>query len=423
MKNKSLINFTTIWVGQMLSGLGSGITAFALGIFVYQQTGSATNFSLVTLCLFVPSVLLRPIGGVFADRFDRRIMIIIGDIGSATGIVFILASVLTGTVELWKIYSGVTVSSIFVALQSPAYKAIITDLLTEEQFSRAAGMVQLASSAQHLLSPLIAGLLLSLSSIKIVLMIDISTFLFAVLTVTAIKSSLHPVINKKENSISSDLKEGWAAITSNRGVYILILIISLISFFIGILQTLFGPMMLSFTDAATYGFSQSAGATGMLISSLILGIAGIQKNHVNILVTGLAIAGVCLSLMGMATSILFITGFFFLLFSALPLINTSADVLIRKNIPNEKQGRAWGIIGLLSQIGFIAAYSISGFLADHLFIPLLEKGGALAPTIGRITGTGHGRGIGLMLIISGLCMITVTAITFRITALRDLNNN
>ncbi len=407
----------------MLSGLGSGITAFALGIYVYQQTKSASSFALVTLCLFLPSVLLRPIGGVFADRFDRRLMIIIGDIGSASGIIFILATVLTGTAALWKIYIGVTVSSVFVALQSPAYKALITDLLTEEQFSRAGGMIQLASSAQHLLSPLFAGLLLSFSSIKTVLIADISTFLIAVIAVTTVSGSLKSSTDKKRNSISYDLKDGWKAITSSRGVLALILLISLISFFVGFLQTLFGPMILSFTDAKTYGFTQSVSAIGMLISSLILGIINIQKKHINILFTGLAVAGICLSLMGMSTNILFLTAVFFLFFSALPLINTSADVLVRKNIPNEQQGRAWGIIGLLSQTGFIAAYSISGFLADRVFNPLLETGGVLASTIGKITGTGEGRGIGLILIISGLCMVSVTAVTFRNKSLRSLDSS
>jgi DHA3 family macrolide efflux protein-like MFS transporter len=78
-----------------------------------------------------------------------------------------------------------------------------------------------------------------------------------------------------------------------------------------------------------------------------------------------------------------IAGAAFLFFAALPFINTSADVLIRKNIPNEAQGRAWGIIGILSQIGYVVAYALAGVLTDHIFNPLLRHGGILASTVGR----------------------------------------
>ena len=86
-------------------------------------------------------------------------------------------------------------------------------------------------------------------------------------------------------------------------------------------------------------------------------------------------------------------------------MNTSADVLIRKNIPNELQGRVWGIISLLSQAGTALAYALSGVLADHIFEPMLAENGALAGSVGKLIGTGQGRGIGFMLILSGLGML------------------
>jgi DHA3 family macrolide efflux protein-like MFS transporter len=109
--------------------------------------------------------------------------------------------------------------------------------------------------------------------------------------------------------------------------------------------------------------------------------------------------------MGSTTSPVLLTVAFFLFFLCLPLINTSAEVLIRKGIPNELQGRAWGIIGLLSQIGYLAAYSVAGVLADRVFNPMLERGGVLALSVGRIIGNGPGRGTGLMLIVSGFGIV------------------
>jgi MFS family permease len=419
-KNNSFSRFMILWAGQLLSGLGNGMTAFALGVYVYNKTGSATGFAMVVLSLFLPSILLRPAGGVLADRFDRRLMIILGDTGSAAGILFLLVSFINGDPALWKIYSGVTVTSAFTAIQNPAYKASLTDMLTEQQFSRGSGLIQLASSAQHLISPALAGLLLAVSNVKTIMIIDLLTFITAVISVMVIKKKMLPSVKPLKQNFFNDMRKGWNALTSKSGVFILIMIISLVTFFVGFLQTLFAPMMLSITDSPTLGISQSTAASGMLLSSLVLGIFAVTKNYRKMLVTGLVLAGFFFAMIGVTDNILFITGSAFFFFCALPFINTSADVLVRKNIPNEMLGRAWGIIGVLSQGGFIAAYITAGFLADHVFNPLFNKGGALASTAGRIIGTGPGRGIGFMFIISGICVVITALITSQIKSLHSL---
>ena len=141
VSNKSFRKFMIIWFGEFVSSIGSGLTAFALAVYVFQMTGTATSVSLVILFSFLPSILLSPVAGVLADRFDRRLMMIAGDSFSALGLLFILLIMATGEIVLWQICLGVTISSIFIALMEPSYKATITDLLTEEQFSKASGLV------------------------------------------------------------------------------------------------------------------------------------------------------------------------------------------------------------------------------------------------------------------------------------------
>ncbi|KUO51089.1 MAG: macrolide transporter [Desulfitibacter sp. BRH_c19] len=424
VENKSFGKFLIIWAGELVSSIGSGLTAFALGVYVYQMTGTATSVALVILLAFLPSVLLSPIAGVLADRFDRRLMMIIGDGCSSFGLVFILLIMLTGEIALWQIYLGVMVSSVFVALLEPSYKATITDLLTEEQFSKASGLVQLAASSKYLLSPIIAGFLLSVTGLETILIIDISTIAVTVFAVMFVKKGMQ--VTKKEQErqkFLKDLAEGWNAVTEKKGVLFLIIIISIVTFFIGFVQTLSIPMMLSITDVKTLGIVESVSAMGMLVSSLIIGIFSITKKYTNELVIGLGFAGWFISLMGLTTNIFFIAGAFFLFFAALPFVNTSAEVLIRKTIANEKQGRAWGIIGIISQLGYIAAYCISGVLADYVFNPLLVEGGPLASTLGVVIGTGPSRGIGLLFIISGFMVIVLAVLIFKIKAIRALENN
>ncbi|MBX4265561.1 MFS transporter [Clostridium estertheticum] len=423
-QNKLFGRFLIVWVGQLISSIGSGLTAFSLGTYAYQKTHTASSFALVTLCTFLPAILLSPIGGVLADRFDRRVMMILGDLGSALGLVLILIIMLTGNIELWQIYIGAAISSVFAALQGPAYKASVTDLLTEDQFSKASGLVQLASSSKFLISPIISGLLLSITGIATVLTIDISTFAIAILAVFFIKKDLQIVDKNYESQhFMKNLAEGWDAIASNRGVVFLIMIISIVTFFIGFLQTLFGPLVLSFSDSKTLGIAQSISAIGMLLSSLYIGIFSKTERYADMVIIGLSFSGLFFSLIGLTSNIYFIVVAAFLFFYALSFVNTGCDVLVRKNIDNDKQGRVWGIIAVLSQLGSVVAYCVAGFLADHIFNPLLNKGGFLVPTVGKIIGTGQGRGIGLLFIISGAFVVILAFITSRFKSIRALVNN
>lgn len=419
---KSFHKFLLVWFGQLISMIGIGLTAFSLGVYAFEKTNTATSVALITLFTFLPNILLRPIGGVMADRFDRRLMMIIGDLGSAAGLVFILSFMLTGDIQLWHIYAGVAFSSVFSALQSPAYKASATDLLTEEQFSKGSGLVQLAESSKFLFSPIIAGILLSITTIETILVVNILTYVVAILAVLVIRKSMKVERREEERNRHwlTDLREGWTEVVTNKGVLLLVMIISLITFYIGFLETLIGPMILAFADAQTLGTFQSVSAVGMLISSLCIGVFTMSKKYASVLVTGLVMCGLSFSLIGVSTNMYLMISAGFLFLASLPFVNMSADVLVRSNISNEKQGRVWGIIGILSQLGFIIAYSLAGFLADHVFNPLLVEGGPLASTVGQVMGTGEGRGIALLFIIAGLFVVIIAGITSRLKTIKAL---
>lgn len=401
MKETLSFRFLIVWAGQLVSGLGTGMTGFALGVHVFRETQSATGFAMVILALFVPAILLRPVGGVLADRIDRRSLIVFGDIGSAAAVVFILLSLYRGDWTLTQIYLGVAVSSACAALQNPAYKASVSDLVSEERFAQAGGLMQLAASAQHLLAPLAAGVMLSTVGIEAVLLVDIATFLVAVVAVLSIPGEVEPTRRVAPAKMVPELKTGAAALLADKAVLDTVLVLSLVTFFVGLLQTLFGPMMLSFTDSKTLGLVQSVSATGMLLSSVAVGVIGVPVQSRKVIPVALALAGFFLSLMTLSTNVVAITASFFLFFVSLPLINSSAEVEIRTRIPNEMQGRTWGIIGFLTQIGYIIAYLSGGVLADYVFTPLLLPNGALADSAGRIVGTGPGRGIALLLCCAG----------------------
>ena len=206
---KSFRKFLLLWSGELISAIGSGLTSFGLGVYVFEQTGQASAMALVTLLAFMPSLLLSSVAGVLADRYDRRLLMVLGDSLSALGLVFILICMLSGEAEVWQICVGVTISSVFSSLLDPAYKATVTDLLTEEQYTKASGLVQAAGSAKYLISPVIAGFLLTVSDIKLLLVIDICTFFVTVISTLAVRRGLASKKCEQAKSFIREFKDGW----------------------------------------------------------------------------------------------------------------------------------------------------------------------------------------------------------------------
>lgn len=398
--------FMTIWIGELISSVGSGMTAFAVAVYVYQLTGSATWVSVAALLAFLPMILLSPIGGILADRYDRRLLMIIGDSFSLVGLFLIFISIQTGNGGILPVLIGVTISSAFISLLDPAYKATVTDLLSEEEYGKASGLVQIAANSKYLISPFIAGLILSVTDIRAILIIDMATVFVTVVTIAAVRRRITISKPNKDNfNFFREFKEGIRSITSNHGVSSLVVLMAFVCFFIAFIQTLMTPMILAIGDAKTLGIMESVSAVGMLIGSVVIGILNIKKNYSRILMISLMAAGIFMALTGTTTSLWLIVLFCTLFFTALPFVNTCAEVLIRIRIPNEVQGRAWGMISILTQMGFVVAYGVCGLLADYVFGPMLMEDGILAGTLGQMIGTGEGRGIGLMLMIAGIIMV------------------
>lgn len=413
--------FAIIWAGELISSIGSGMTAFAVAIYIYQLTGSAAMVSAATLLAYLPTILLSPVGGILADRYDRRLMMILGDLFSAFGLIYILASIQTGHVGVSPILIGVTISSVFVSLLEPAYKATVTDLLTEEEYAKASGMVQMAGAAKYLISPFIAGLILAAADIRVILLIDISTIAVTVLAVAFVRKSIPEKKPRKEDfHFFGEFREGLKSIIGDKGIQNLVILMAFVCFFVAFIQTLMTPMILSFASAKTLGIMESISAVGMLVGSILIGMISIKKNYARLLTAALMAAGLFMAMVGTTTNIYIILAFSILFFTALPFINTSADVLIRVRIPNEVQGRAWGMISILTQLGYVAAYAVCGLLADHVFGPMMMPDGLLAGSIGNLIGTGEGRGIGLMLIITGIVMCSFAFVFGRRKCIREI---
>lgn len=414
-------NFYKLWLGELISNIGSGMTAFALSVYIYEKTGSVSYVSLITLLSFMPSIILSPIGGLLADRYDRRLLMIIGDLFSGLGLVYILWNIQAGEKSIVPIFVGITFSSIFTSLLEPSYRATLTDILEEENYAKASGLIQAAGSAKYLISPVIAGMIFSVANIRVILLLDILTFITTCLMIFLVRKSMNSETQNYKKDSFKGLLEGLFIIKENRGVYSLVIIMFFVCFFMGFIQILIRPMILALSSVKTAGMMESLCAAGLLIGSLWIGIAGIKKNYSKILAVACFFCGIFMSMTGVNENLAIIGISTFLFFSTLPFMNSCADVLVRVSIPNELQGRVWGLISLITQMGTVAAYIISGVMADYIFEPMFNKNGLLVKNIGMIIGTGKGRGIGFMLILSGMGMLIMAIVIWKNGKIREVS--
>ncbi|MEG4574237.1 MFS transporter [Microcoleus sp. N3A4] len=413
--------FLLVWFGQLVSLIGSGLTSFALGVWVYQRTGSVTQFSLILLSAMLPSILISPVAGAFVDRWNRRWCMILSDSGAGITTVAMALLLTTGNLEIWDIYLAVSLSSVCKAFQLPAYTASTALLVPKEQLPRASGMVQSGQACAQLISPLLAGILLGIIQLEGVILMDFATFLFALTTLLFVrfpdaKTAAVPVDGKA--SLWREAVEGCTYIFVRPGLLALLIIFALNNFVLGMIEVLFTPLVLSFTSVTVLGTIQSIGGAGMLLGSVVMSIWGGPR----ILIRGVFgfafLSQLCILALGLRADAALFALAFFLFFFSLPFINGWCDAILLRKVAPDIQGRVFATINMICFSCIPLAYVVAGPLAERIFEPLMATDGLLAGSIGQIIGVGPGRGIGLLFITMEILAIGVTVAVYRYPRLR-----
>lgn len=408
--------FLLIWFGQLVSLIGSGLTNFGLGIWVYQNTGSVTNFALIYFFTGLPGIIIAPIAGAIADRKDRRTLMIFSNIGAGITSLVIAFLMFAGWLKIWHIYLAITISSTCNGFQQPAYLAATTLLVPKKHYARASGMIQVGKAAEQLFSPIVAGVLVTIIQIQGVLLIDFITFIFALFTLLIFQFPQPPKTNmssSEKSSLLSDAGFGWTYITKRTGLLLMVIFFAITNFSIGIAQVLLSPMILSFTDATTLGVVLSLGGSGWLFGSLAMTIWGGPKRRIYGILGFELLLGIGILMTGLRADISLITIAIFSVFFSVPMIIGCNNAIWQSKVPPDLQGRVFAVRGMISWSSFPIAYLIAGPLADRIFQPLLEPNGLLAKNVGLLIGVGAGRGIGLVFIVVGTLIVLATIAAYR----------
>jgi predicted MFS family arabinose efflux permease len=389
--------FAAIWAPQTLALTARGLTTFALGVWVYERTHSATQFALLRVIAILPSIVAAPLIGWAVDRLGARRALLIAD-GAAVLIVAALeVAFLKGAASPALLFAILMVGGAVTCLAWPAYTALVTLLAPPAELARAAALMQMGFAGQQVVAPAVAGVLFGVIGIGGIMAIDLSLSVVAVVSLL-----LLPVRTPAIRGARwwQDIREAWRLI-GDRGLFRLAVYILVTYLPGGFVVALSTPLVLSIAGPQALGFVLTAMGTGMLAGTLVAsGLAraadGIRRllRYDGLLVIAMLAAGVATTPARIA-----VLGFVFLF--GLAGIMAEEQAVWQVRVPAAAQGRVFALRRAITWGSLPVSYAIAGPLADSVFTPALTVHGALFASLGPLFGTGPGRGIALLLMCAG----------------------
>ncbi|MBI3151620.1 MAG: MFS transporter [Chloroflexi bacterium] len=402
-----MFGFTIVWLGQIVSVLASAMSQFGLTIFMFQKTESATALGLMQVFFITPFLLISPIAGVMVDRHNRKMMMMVSDLGAGFATVLILIFQWLGILEFWHLYFASIIYGLGMAFQWPAYSAAISTMVPKEQYGRANGMMSLIEAGPGVIAPLLAGALLPIIGLTGILFFDVATFLLAIGALMIVHIPQPPRTEEGEQGKGNVWKEaayGFKYIFARPSLLGLQMIFFVGNLFAGIGFTLLAPMVLSRTanDSLILGSVQTAGAVGGLIGGILMSAWGGFKRRVHGVLIGWMISGLGMAIVGLVGGLpIWVTG---VIIAALvgPLVNASNQAIWQSKVAPDVQGRVFSARRLIAWFTNPISPIIAGTLADFVLEPQMRlTGSSLSQTFGWMVGTGPGAGMGLIIFFCG----------------------
>lgn len=411
-----LRTFVTVCAGQVASIYGSHLTAFALGVWVYQRTGSATQFAFISLFTVLPEILLSPLAGVLVDRWNPRLGMIFGDLGG--GLVALVLALLawSGQLQVWHVYPLVAAGAVFSAFQGPAFAAATTLLVPRHYLTRANGVVEMATAGTLLAAPLLAVVLLESIGLAGVILVDMASFLLAFATLLFLpfpRITASAASEAARGSLLAEARLGWSYVRERPGLIRLLVMFTVTNFSFGMVQVLLTPLVLSFASAEKLSWVLTVATAGMLTGGLVISVWAGPRRKVRAILLCFLTQGAILLLGGARPSLLLIATAAFAFTFCEPIILACSKTLWQLKTPLDLQGRVQAIRQVIAWSALPLAYGVAGPLADGVFEPLLAEGGLLASSLGSWIGVGPGRGVGLLFMVVGVLNLIVLVMALR----------
>ncbi len=416
----SLRNFLLIWFGQLVSGVGSRLTSFALGLWVYQTTGSTTRFAMVFVAMAVPTLLLLPFAGALVDRWDRRRTMIVCETVSALVIGAMALLLAFDRLDLWQVYIGVGVSAMTNTFLQPAYAASVPLLADREQLTRVNGLIQTGQGLSLVGGPALASILEHFIGIPGVLAVDALTFVVGAAFIVLARVPKPPRDETVEDDLLREAHEGWRYVCERPGLLGLLGISAMGSFLFAIASIAITPLVLITVnqDVRLLGLQMSLSCSGLLVGGLLVTLWGGSRHKIHSMLGFSILSGLAIAAHGLLPSLTLLIVAGFLMFLTIPPAQAASMALWQTKVPSQILGRAMATLRMTSEAAVPIGFLLAGPLAEYVFEPLMMPGGALAGTVGAVIGVGPGRGLALMFIVLGVSMMAVAAAGYAFRSVR-----
>jgi DHA3 family macrolide efflux protein-like MFS transporter len=411
--------FIIVWVGQLISMLGSGMTTFALTIWVFRETNRATNLALLGMFFMVPLLVMSPLVGVMVDRYNRKLMMMLSDLAAGVTTIVVLVLYVSGNLQIWHLYVNAAINGLFQGFQWPAYSAALALMVSKKDYVRVSSMLEIVGPASNIVAPILGGAIIGVGDaagfdgLIPIMLIDIVTFVAAVGTLLFIHVPQPARTEEGRQAAGGFFAEaiyGFKYIFSRppllalQGVFLVGNLVSSIA-----AGTLMAPMLLARTgsNAWIYGASETVGAIGTVVGGVAVGAWGGFKRRIHGVLLGWVVTFVGILVMGLGRAEpAWMVGVWavgiLLSFVVVSLVNGSNQAIWMAKVPPDVQGRVFSTRRLIAWIAIPVGALIAGPMADYVMEPAMSEGGALAGTFGGLVGTGPGAGMSLLFIFAAL---------------------
>lgn len=418
--------FSIIWFGQLVSLFGTAMTRFALLIWAYQQTGAATTLALLGFFAWLPLIVISPLAGVLVDRFDRRKIMILADLGAGLSTMVVFGLLLSGNLAIWHLFLLEALASFCEAFQTPAYTALTSTLLDKQSYARASGMRSLAGESSQIIAPVGAGLLMGFIGLQGVLLVDIATFLVAMVTLAFLRlpAGTSRPVHQTAEPFYRQLTFGFRYIFQRPGLVGLLVIFMGINFcaaltYYGVLAA----MILARTGGNELALSivQALLGVGGVLGGVVVSVRGLPRRKIHAIFGYAGISfllGDFLLAVGRtvpAWGVAAVLGAFFI-----PFIVAGDRTIWQSKVEPALQGRIFAVQGMLRNCFFPIGFLLAGPLADRMFEPAMQVGGVWADRFGWLVGTGPGAGMALMFVCTAVLGATMSFSGYLWPAVRNV---
>ena len=361
---RDIIVFLT---SQTITLFGSMLVQYAIMWHLTLTTKSGVVLALAALFGFLPQAIVSVFGGVWADRLNRKVLIIAADATiAATTLALALVIMIGGVEPLWLIYLTLAIRSAGAGIQMPAVAALLPQIVPAQHLMRVNGINGSIQSGMMLLAPAVAGAVYALSSIVAIFFIDVVTAVIGIVVLTTIAV---PTIRKTvETGYFADLVEGVRYTFTHAFVRWLLILFAIV-FLLTVAPSYLTPLMAARTfggDVWVLTVLEISFSIGMLVGGVVIGVWGGPKNKVAMIAVASLVFGVLSIAMGLSPNVWVFFGLMLLIGLAVPFFSTPSMTLLQLRVEPEKQGRVFGFVGIVMAVAMPIGMVIFGPLADQI---------------------------------------------------------